>query len=73
METLIYGFYLVMITITPMGDVRGEVMNYFTDANACIEHGIWEEENAPYGIGFVCIEDVETPIIEQDLEPYKQD
>ena len=56
-----------------MGDVRGEVMDYFTDANACIEHGIWEEENAPYGIGFVCIEDVETPIIEEDLEPYKQD
>ena len=58
METIIYGFYLVMITIAPSGDVNGEVLDYFSDPLECIYAGNWEEENAPHGVGFVCIEDV---------------
>ena len=30
----------------------------FTDPLECIYNGNWEEENAPYGVGFVCLEDV---------------
>lgn len=54
----IYGFYLVMVMILPNGDVQSEVLNHFTSAYECIEEGNWEEENAPFGVGFVCIEDV---------------
>lgn len=58
METLIYGFYLVMVTIAPSGAVTGEVINYFDNPYDCVTEGQWEEENAPFGVGFVCIEDV---------------
>ena len=58
MNTVIVGFYLVMVTITPEGNVNGEVMDYFTDPLECIYNGNWEEENAPHGVGFVCLEDV---------------
>tara|TARA_E500000178_G_scaffold310423_1_gene325497 strand:- start:419 stop:595 length:177 start_codon:yes stop_codon:yes gene_type:complete len=58
METLVYGFYLVMVTILPTGEVHGEVLDHFTDPYECIEQGNWEEENAPFGVGFVCIEDI---------------
>ena len=71
MNGIIYGFYLVMVTISPQGDVMGEVYDYFTDVNSCIEQGIWEEENATYGIGFVCLEDVET-ITEEELPNAKE-
>ena len=58
MNTIILGFYLVMVTITPEGNVTGEAIDYFSDPLECIYAGNWEEENAPYGIGFVCLEDV---------------
>ena len=58
MNTVIYGFYLVMVTITPSGDVDGLVLDYFTDPYECVAEGQWEEENSEFGVGFVCIEDV---------------
>ena len=58
MNTVVLGFYLVMVTITPEGNVNGEAIDYFTDPLECIYNGNWEEENAPYGVGFVCLEDV---------------
>ena len=36
METLVYGFYLVMVTITPSGDIKGEVLNHFADPIDCV-------------------------------------
>ena len=58
METLVYGFYLVMVTITPSGDIKGEVLNHFADPIDCVVEGQWEEETSEFGVGFVCIEDV---------------
>lgn len=58
MKTVVLGFYLVMVTISPNGDVTGEAIDYFTDPLDCIYNGNWEEENAPFGVGFVCLEDV---------------
>ena len=54
----ILGFYLVMVTISPQGDVVGKAIDHFTDPSEGIYAGNWEEENAPYGVGFVCLEDV---------------
>ena len=68
MNEVIVGFYLVMVTILPSGEVQGEVLNHFSDPYTCIEEGNWEEENAPYGVGFVCLEDVTNIIIEKDLD-----
>ena len=58
MNTVILGFYLVMVTIAPDGNVTGEAIDYFSDPLECIYAGNWEEENAPFGVGFVCLEDV---------------
>ena len=58
MSEVILGFYLVMVSITPQGEVVGEAIDYFTEPLECIYAGNWEEENAPYGVGFVCLEDV---------------
>ena len=68
MNEVIVGFYLVMVTILPSGEVQGEVLNHFSDPYTCKEEGNWEEENAPYGVGFVCLEDVANIIIEKDLD-----
>ena len=54
---MIYGFYLVMVMILPTGEIQSEVLDHFTSAEQCIIEGNWEEENAPYGVGFVCLED----------------
>ena len=54
----VLGFYLVMVSILPSGDIDGEVIDYFNDPYECVAEGQWEEENSPFGIGFVCIEDV---------------
>ena len=54
----ILGFYLVMVSILPSGDIDGEVIDYFSDPYECVAEGQWEEENSPFGVGFVCIEDV---------------
>ena len=58
MEGLVVGFYLVMVSILPNGNVQGEAIDYYTDPLEFIYAGNWEEENAPYGVGFVCLEDV---------------
>ena len=58
MNGIVVGFYLVMVSITPQGEVVGEAMDYFSDPLECIYAGNWEEENAPFGVGFVCLEDV---------------
>ena len=58
MEGIVVGFYLVMVSILPNGDVQGEAIDYYKDPLECIYAGNWEEENAPYGVGFVCLEDV---------------
>ena len=58
MEGIVVGFYLVMVSILPNGNVKGEAIDYFTDPLECIYAGNWEEENAPFGVGFVCLEDV---------------
>tara|TARA_B100000925_G_scaffold275742_1_gene242262 strand:- start:418 stop:606 length:189 start_codon:yes stop_codon:yes gene_type:complete len=58
MNGIVVGFYLVMVTITPEGNVIGEAIDHFSDPLECIYAGNWEEENAPYGVGFVCLEDV---------------
>ncbi len=57
MEGIVVGFYLVMVSILPNGDVKGEAIDYFTEPLECIYAGNWEEENAPFGVGFVCLED----------------
>lgn len=54
----VLGFYLVMVSILPSGDIDGKVIDYFSDPYECVAEGQWEEENSPFGIGFVCIEDV---------------
>ena len=53
---MIYGFYLVMVMILPTGEIQSEVLDHFSSAEQCIEEGYWEEENSPYGVGFVCLE-----------------
>ena len=47
-----------MVSILTEWDVKGEAIDYYTDPLECIYAGNWEEENAPYGVGFVCLEDV---------------
>ena len=47
-----------MVMILPTGEIQSEVLDHFSSAEQCIEEGYWEEENAPYGVGFVCLEDV---------------
>ena len=54
----VLGFYLVMVSILPSGDIDGKVIDYFSDPYECVAEGQWEEENSPFGVGFVCIEDV---------------
>ena len=54
----ILGFYLVMVTISPQGEVVGKAIDYFREPLECIYAGNIAEENAPYGVGFVCLEDV---------------
>ena len=58
MSVAVVGFYLVMVLIQPSGDVYSEVLDYFTDPLECVYAGNMEEENSPYGVGFVCLEDV---------------
>ena len=47
-----------MVSILPSGDIDGKVIDYFSDPYECVAEGQWEEENSPFGVGFVCIEDV---------------
>ena len=54
---MIAGYILVMVTILSTGEVTGEALDYFDNPNACWQQGVWEEELADPGVGFVCIED----------------
>lgn len=54
---MIYGFILIMVTILPSGDIESQALNWFADPIDCIEQGMWEEQNAPFGVGYVCVED----------------
>ena len=55
---MIVGFYLVMVSMMPNGEVVGETLDYFDNPHDCIEAGNWEESNSQLGIGYVCVEDV---------------
>ena len=57
-----------MVTISPLGVIEGEALDYFKDPHECHANGLWEEEIAPPGVGFVCLEDAKPEIIEQDLD-----
>lgn len=58
MDIVIAGFYLVMVTISPEGNVEGEVLDHYKNVYECVVNGQYEEENAPFGVGYVCVEDV---------------
>ena len=66
---MIYGFILVMVTMLSTGEMETEAIDWFEDPTCCIERGYQEEENAPMGVGFVCLEDYlpEGDIDESDL------
>tara|TARA_B000000532_G_scaffold223283_1_gene199392 strand:+ start:774 stop:914 length:141 start_codon:yes stop_codon:yes gene_type:complete len=36
---MIYGWILVMVTISPLGVVEGEALDYFKDPHECHAHG----------------------------------
>ncbi len=60
MNETIVGFYLVMMSLLPNGEVDGVVLDYFKDPYVCVQTGVIEESQAPLGVGFVCLEDVVT-------------
>ena len=55
---MIVGFYLVMVSMMPNGEVVGETLDYFDNPYDCIEAGNWEESVSDLGVGYGCIEDV---------------
>ena len=57
-DIIVGGFYLVMVFITPEGNVMGEVLDHYNDPYECVINGTYEESEAPLGVGYVCIEDV---------------
>ena len=57
-DVIVAGFYLVMVSISSNGEVVGEVLDHYKDPYDCVVNGTYEESEAPFGVGFVCIEDV---------------
>ena len=57
-DIIVAGFYLVMVSISPSGEVVGDVLAHYDDPYECVLNGTYEESEAPFGVGFVCIEDV---------------
>ncbi len=55
---LVMGWILVAVWITPLGDVQGEAVDYYHDANECFTAVEWEYENAIPEVGFTCIPDL---------------
>ena len=55
---MVVGFYLVMVSIMSNGEVVGEVLDHYKNVYECVVNGQYEEENAPFGVGYVCVEDV---------------
>ena len=62
----IYGYILVMVTMLPSGDINAEALDWFFTPYECIEEAYSQENNAPFGVGFVCVEDT-IPVEEKDL------
>ena len=53
----ILGYILVAVSINSAGEVTGTALDYFQNPYECWQEGVWEEEVAEPGVGFVCIED----------------
>ena len=62
----IYGYILVMVTMLPSGDINSEALDWFFTPYECIEEAYSQENNAPVGVGFVCVEDI-IPVEEKEL------
>ena len=62
----VYGYILVMVTMLPSGDMNAEALDWFSTPYECVEEGYSQENNASFGVGFVCVEDI-VPIHERDL------
>tara|TARA_Y100001972_G_C7417178_1_gene215762 strand:+ start:94 stop:285 length:192 start_codon:yes stop_codon:yes gene_type:complete len=58
MNSVILGFYLVVVSILPNGNIDGKVLDYFEDPMDCVLEGQFLEASSEFGIGYVCIEDV---------------
>ena len=54
-DVIVAGFYLVMVSISSNGEVVGEVLDHYKDPYDCVVNGTYEESEAPYGVGYVCI------------------
>ena len=65
---MIFGFYLLVLSILPNGDVSGEVLDYYADADNCFSAAIEMKRDAGPGVGFTCIEDV----VEYDIHQRRQ-
>ena len=57
-DIIVAGFYLVMVSISSNGEVVGDVLDHYDDPYECVLTGQYEESEAPFGVGFVCVEDV---------------
>ena len=55
---MILGFYLMMVSIMPSGDVTGEVLDYYTDQTACYTEAQELKEKSVPGYAFTCVEDI---------------
>ena len=56
--TAIMGWILVAVWITPLGDIEGEAIDYFYDADQCFTELQWEYENTISEVGFTCVPDL---------------
>lgn len=58
---MIVGFFLVMVTIMPDGEVTGDVMDHFQSGIDCMNAVEYEFEHMANRTAFVCVPDfVET-------------
>ena len=64
---MIYGYILVMVAFLPSGEIQSEAINWFPTPYECVEEGYHQENNAEFGVGYVCVEDT-VPIEEKDLD-----
>ena len=62
----IYGYILIMVTMLPSGDIKSQALDWFPTPYECVEEGYSQENDASYGVGFVCVEDT-IPVEEKDL------
>ena len=57
-DVILARIYMVMVSISSNGEVVGEVLDHYDDPYECVLNGQYEESEAPFGVGFVCVEDV---------------